>query len=320
MIRTVTIRIALLCVVTLLTLVACDEAPTGVALGTLERDRVALTATSNEIIIALPVPRGTYVKKGTVLAQLDNRSQKAIVDRRAAEVALAQANLDEKKAGPRAEDIAQARAQLAASQALADEAEDEYQRLAKVVDTGAASRGKYDASKSARDATRAEVSKNEEALSELLAGTRPEDIRKAEADVAVAEANLKEAQIILEELTVTASRDGWLDGLPWNLGERVTMGSPVAILLAGGAPYARVYVPEPYRASVSQDDQLKVSIDGVKEPIEGKVRWISANPSFTPYYALSQQDRARLMYLAEVQLPDSATELPSGVPVQVALP
>jgi HlyD family secretion protein len=33
-----------------------------------------------------------------------------------------------------------------------------------------------------------------------------------------------------------ATRDGILDNLPWNLGERVTLGSPVAVVLAGLAP------------------------------------------------------------------------------------
>jgi HlyD family secretion protein len=50
------------------------------------------------------------------------------------------------------------------------------------------------------------------------------------------------------------------------------------------------------------------------------VRWISSEPSFTPYYALNQSDRARLMYVAEIQLPDSAANLPNGVPAQVVLP
>ena len=252
--------------------------------------------------------------------QLDDRAQKAEVERAAAEVALAQANLDEKRKGPRAEDIAQARAQVAASQAKVVETEAAFKRFEKLVSSGTASKAKYDLVLSARDVARAELSQNQENLNELLAGTRPEDIRKAEAELGVAQANLKLAEKLLQDLTVTASRDGWLDSLPWNLGERVTVGSPVAVMLAGGAPYARVYVPEPYRSTVNQGDALMVRIDSVKGPIEGKVRWISSDPSFTPYYGLNQEDRARLMYLAEVQLPESASKLPNGVPVQIDLP
>ncbi len=37
-------------------------------------------------------------------------------------------------------------------------------------------------------------------------------------------------------------------------------------------------------------------------------------------YGYNQEERARLMFLAEVQLPESAAALPSGVPAQVDLP
>mgnify|MGYP000518509431 FL=1 len=94
----------------------------------------------------------------------------------------------------------------------------------------------------------------------------------------------------------------------------------MAVVLAGKAPFARVYVPEPYRVKINIDDSLWVYVDGIDEPIEGRVTWIANEPAFTPYYALNQEERARLMYLAEVQLPDSAAALPSGVPAQVEMP
>ncbi len=316
--RTVLLSLSVFCVAVLLA--ACSDSSSGVALGTLERDRVALTATADEVITELPVPRGEYVSKGTVLVQLDNRAQKAEVERRVAEVALAQANLDEKRAGPRPEDIAQARAQVAASQAKVVETETAFEPFAQLESTGTTSEAKFDVVLSARDVARAELAKNQENLNELLAGSRIEDIQKAEAELGIAEANLKFAEKVLDDLSVKASRDGWLDSLPWNLGERVTSGSPVAVMLAGDAPYARVYVPEPHRVKVKQGDKLMIQVDSVDDPIEGEVRWISSDPSFTPYYGLNEDDRARLMYLAEVQLPDSASELPTGVPVQIKLP
>ena len=43
-----------------------------------------------------------------------------------------------------------------------------------------------------------------------------------------------------------------------------------------------------------------VHVDGISEAIPGKVRYVSAQASFTPYFALTQQDRSRLAYLAEI--------------------
>jgi HlyD family secretion protein len=67
-------------------------------------------------------------------------------------------------------------------------------------------------------------------------------------------------------------------------------------------------------------DTLTVRVDGLKQSMQGTVRWISSEPAFTPYYALNQGERSRLMYLAEVQLPDSYATLPNGVGAQVELP
>jgi HlyD family secretion protein len=300
-------------------LTACQEDDSGLALGTLERDRVALTATAAEVVVDLPVPEGTDVKKGTVLVQLNDVQQQAAVNQARAKVAEAKANLEKMRNGARKEEIAAARAKAAGARASLVEAEQTFQRTKDLNQRGTASKASYDSAVANRNAAEANLQSAEEQLRQLVNGARPEDLKASEAALDAAKATLASQEKILADLTVTASRDGRLDSLPWNLGERVTMGSPVAILLAGAAPYARVYVPEPYRVKVHQGDKLMVRVDGLDSPIEGTVRWISSEPSFTPYYALNQEERARLMYQAEVQLPDSAANLPSGVPAQVEL-
>ena len=286
----------------------------------LERDRVALTATANEVLVELPVPQGTFVKKGTVLAQLDPAEQQAIVAQAKAEVQKAKANLVKLENGARDEEIAKARAAVAGAKAELEDAQASFGRYDDLTGRGTTSQAQLDSAKAARDAADATLKSAQEQLKELVAGTRPEDLDIAKAELEAAQASLATQEKILSDLTITASRDGTLDNLPWNLGERVTVGSPVVVMLAGDAPYARVYVPEPHRVKVKQGDKLEVRIDGLDKPIEGTVRWISSEASFTPYYALNQSERARLMYVAEVQLPDSANDLPNGVPAQVVLP
>ena len=47
----------------------------------------------------------------------------------------------------------------------------------------------------------------------------------------------------------------------------------------------------------------------------------AADAAFTPYFALSQHDRSRLSYVAEIDLTGEETErLPVGIPVQVTFP
>ncbi|HVL01315.1 MAG TPA: HlyD family efflux transporter periplasmic adaptor subunit [Dongiaceae bacterium] len=290
------------------------------ALGTLERDRISQTATAAEIVVELPVTEGTQVQQGQLLVRLDDTGQKARVARAEADVAAAEAELDKLRSGAREEELAAAQASVAEAKAALVESEANFVRAKTLVAKNLTSQMTFDRERANRDSAEARWQNAKERLRQLTNGSREEDLRRGEANLRAAQASLALEQKTLGDLTINATRDGVLDSLPWNLGERVAVGSPLAVVLAGKAPFARVHVPEPFRVQIKVGDTLRVAVDGLEQPIEGKVRWIATEPSFTPYYALNQEDRSRLMYLAEVQLPDSSADLPTGLPAQVLLP
>ena len=75
------------------------------------------------------------------------------------------------------------------------------------------------------------------------------------------------------------------------------------------------------RAQVKVGDDLSVHVDGIDHAYAGRVRFVSAQAAFTPYYALTQKDRSRLSYLMEIALTEpAALELPTGVPVEAHAP
>ncbi|APP08988.1 HlyD family efflux transporter periplasmic adaptor subunit [Vibrio harveyi] len=304
-------------VITLLT--ACSKDDGQQALGTLERDRVTFTATSSEIIRALPIKEGSQVTEGEVLVQLDTKNQEAILARAVAEQAKADAYLLKLTNGERPEDIAAAQARVARAEAQLTEAQKNYQRKAELVRKKLISQSEKDTALAARDSARAELDSSQEEFSKLTAGSRPEDIEQAKAELMAAKADVALQQQKLAELTITATRDGLLDNLPFNLGERVPVNGIVAVIQASRVPYARVYVPATYRVNFIPGKAVQVHVDGVEKPLEGTVRWVATEPSFTPYFALTEEERSRLMYLAEVDLQDSAESLPSGIPAQVDL-
>jgi HlyD family secretion protein len=94
----------------------------------------------------------------------------------------------------------------------------------------------------------------------------------------------------------------------------------VVVLLADTPAFARVYVPEPRRAVIKPRVQAQIFVDGVEQPLAGFVRWVASDAAFTPYFALTQRDRSRLAFLAEVEVTDPRVrELPAGVPVEVRI-
>ncbi len=301
-----------------LPLAGCESEAQYTALGTIERDRVVLKAPASEIITQLPLREGQLVKAGSLLVQLDPRRQQARVSKARAEQAAAAARWAELRSGARIEDIDAAKAKVSGAEAALLVAEKDYQRAQQLREQKLSAEASLDQAQAQRDSARANLQAAQKQLLALTNGTRKEELDQAEAAFQAAQAELELTQYQLDELSVMATRDGYLDSLPWNQGERVEMGSPVAVILADSAPYARVYVPEPSRATLKVGDRLAIKVDGIEALINGRLRWIASEPAFTPYYALNERDRARLVYLAEVDLLDH-TDLPVGVPAEVLL-
>ena len=298
----------------------CTQQESKLALGTLERDQIKLTSTANEIITSLPIKEGSDVKKGDVLVTLRSLQQQSRLDKARASQQQAEFYLKRLTNGARPEDIAEAQALVVQNQANLEEKQDEYVRFQKLYNKRVVSAADRERVLAQRDIAQAELTVAENKLKKLLNGERLEDIKQAQASLLAAKSEVQLQQEFLNDYTIKATRDGLLESLPFHVGDRVASNNTVAILTAHTVPYARVYVPEPYRVKLKAGDILKVHIDGVEKSYQGTLRWIATQPSFTPYYALSGDDRSRLVYLAEIDLPPDGKDLPAGIPVQVEMP
>lgn len=303
-------------VATILTLAGCAaEAPA--ALGTLEWDRVTLPSPVAEKIVRVDVREGQQVAAGAPLLQLElTRTQSQLAAAQAQATQRREA-LAELRAGPRSEAIAQARASLAAAQAQVRDADAYYARLQPLGRQRLVAASDVDRARAASQSAQAQVRVAQAALLELERGTRVEKVAQGEAAVASAVAQAHAQAVTLEKLNITAPRAGRIDSLPYKLGDQAPVGAPLAVMLVGDAPYARVYLPQAMRNRLKVGDTVQVRLDGQQKAYAGRVRMIRSEPSFTPYFALTGQDAARLSYLAEISLGKEAADLPVGAPLQV---
>ncbi len=291
------------------------------ALGTLERDRIELAADSNEPIEEIYVTEGQRLSVGDLILRQNAARAQAALARARAEEQIARAALAEAEQGPRAQAIDQARARLQAARSAQATAQHELQRQKSLVERNFATQSNVDILQGRFDESVARTEEAEAVLAELLAGTRSEKIDQARSRYAAATATVNDLIITLERATVVSPVAGTVEVLPFELGERPRPGATVAIVLARAPIYARVHIPEPVRALIAPGTAAEVYIDGYEQPFAAQVRWVAADASFTPYFALTERDRTRLSFLAEIDLLDeSAPELAIGVPVQVAFP
>ncbi|BCV32103.1 HlyD family secretion protein [Shewanella algae] len=312
-------KISLILTATLLLLQACGDNGESRAMGTLERDRIQLSAPVAEQIADIHVAEGDKVEAGQLLLQLDSRSAAARVAQRRAELAEAGARLDELQQGARVEERRAARAAIEAATAAATEARLRYQRTRELFVAKVVGQAELDAAIAERDHTKALVEQANEQWLQLENGTRSEQLAQAEARVAAAAAALKAEEKALDDLSLRAPLASEVDILPWKRGDRVAQGTQLVALLALDKPYARVYLPQTAISKLSRGDKLEVWVDGVEQPLKGTVRNIRSQPAFTPFYALNERDRARLMYLTDIDV-EGAESLPSGLALEVRLP
>lgn len=300
-------------------LTACQSDNTNHAMGNLERDRITLSAPASEQIVSVSVHEGDQVQAGQPLLQLDPTSAQALVTQRNAELAGAKAALSVLTAGTRPEQLSAALAALEATQAASREAELKFERIEKLYKSKVVGKADYDAAKANRDSTRANAKKAHDQWLELKNGAREEDIAQANAKVEAAQAALAWQQKALEDLSIKAPVAGTVDTLPFHQGDRVLAGTQLVSLLAAGKPYARVYLPATALTKLKVGSTVSVYADGIEKPLQGHVRNIRSEPAYTPFYALNERDRARLMYLTDIDL-DGADNLPTGLAVEVRLP
>lgn len=301
-----------------LLLTGCDNNPENApAVGTLEWDRIEVAAQIAEAVIAWDAREGQQITAGQPLVRLDSTRERARVAAAEAARAQAAARLAELERGTRPERIAQAHATLTGSEQELRFREREAARLESLVARKLAAPDQLDQARTAVTSARAQRDASRATLDELEHGATAEEREQARQALAAAEADVQTARIDLAHADIAAPVAGRLDELPFKPGERPPVGGVVAVILVGDKPYARVYVPEALRARILPGHRAQVRVDGIDGEFAGTVRKISADPSFTPYFALTEHDRGRLSFVAEVDVETNGRELPAGVPVEV---
>jgi HlyD family secretion protein len=157
---------------------------------------------------AVYVKEGEPIRRGQLLAELDNADQQARVVAATATVRLREAERDKLEHGARPEVREETRAQLDEAAAALALARSEYQRRAPLVRSGAASRQAMDQARSALDAAEARHLARAAAVALVNAPPRAEDVAIAEANLALAQANLAEQSALLAKTQLRSPLDG----------------------------------------------------------------------------------------------------------------
>src|SRR5262249_52824935 len=147
------------------------------------------------------------------------------------------------KNGPRREEIEQARSDLASAEADLRLANEDFDRAWTLYRKAAVSRAEFESAREGRDRVKGRVASARFRLALLEAGTRPEEIDAAQAQLEEAKGKLQEIEANLAEALVRAPERCLVEVVAVRKGDLVAPNSPVVRVLRAEDMWVKVYVP-----------------------------------------------------------------------------
>lgn len=297
-------------------LFACNPDPEGTdAVGTIEFTQTDVAPTVAARVERILVDEGATVRAGDTLALLLQTGLPQDIQQRRSRVAAADAELNDLLRGARQEELDRAQAELRSASSEAERTAADSVRMARLVAAGGVSQSAFDASATAARVAGARRDAAREALQLLQAGARPDRIAAARAAVGAARAQLAMGQAVASDLVLTAPVDGQVLARHAEPGEVLAAGIPVVSLGDARHAWVRVYVPAPVFAAIKVGDLVPITIDGlVGEAFQGRVTALATAAEFTPRVALTEKERADLLFGVKLELTDSTGRLKAGLP------
>jgi len=287
--------------------------------GYVEGEFVYVSSPLSGTLKELQVQRGARVGAGDPLFSLDDTPEKAALEEALRRLAQARANLEDARKGKRPSEIESLEAQIGQARAALALSEKEWARQEKLMRIpGATTEQDLDRARAARDQDARRTAQLEADLKTARLGTRTDLVLAAQAAREAQEAVLAKAQWDFSQKAQSAPDSGLVFDTLYRVGEWVAAGRPIVSLLPPQNIKVRAFVPETKIGAVRLGDPVRVGVDGIKEPLIGKVSFISPRAEFTPPVIYSLESRSKLVFMVEAVFdPQTAVKLHPGQPVDV---
>jgi HlyD family secretion protein len=288
-------------------LVSCSKSnkPQTVS-GTIETDEVRIASRYGGRVEKIHAREGDSLKVGQIIIELNAAELKARRD-------SAEATLNELVAGPRREEIATAKADWESQTAQLKFADVERKRAEELFAQKTISTAERDRAVSSAETLEKTAAAAKSRYNLLLAGTRPERIAQARAELATIDAQLAEMQL-------AAPSNSVLEVLSVKIGDVLAANQEAATLVLSDYIWVRVYVPETWLGFIKLGETVNVRVDSFPDKdFKGEVEQIARAAEFTPRNVQTTAERMKQVYGVKVRL-DSKTDLRPGMAADVYFP
>ncbi|KAA1176514.1 HlyD family secretion protein [Rhizobium tropici] len=253
--------------------------------GEVSANRVDISPRVSGRIAKLNADVGDNVKTGTVIAELESPQLVAGLHMTEAALAVAEADLVRVNS-TRPETIAARKAELAAAAADVTLYQEDSDRQAKLIATGASTQSRVDETTRNLEAAIRKRESAEANLALAIAGASKEEKALAATQVERAKSTLNQQQVDIAELTIRAPISGQVTTRVAELGENFSAGAPLFSLIDMQNPWFTFNLREDLLKGLKVGDSFDITVPALRNAkITVKVTTINAQGQYATWRA-----------------------------------
>jgi HlyD family secretion protein len=262
---------------------------------------------------------GQKLKKGDIIATIENSIFKENLNQINAQVKLQEIQIQKLEKGYRTEEIDKAKAKLAEVKANLDKTNKDFQRAQSLFKSNSISEQSYDNTKAQALDLQAQYDYAKSSLELLQNGYEKEDILSARATLESLKAQRNILQINLDDTVLYSPVDGTIITKVYEVGSIVNSSQTIVELAKNDEYWVRSYISEKYLGIIKDGMKATIYTDS-NTKYEGVVSFISPLAEFTPKTVQTEDLRTDLVYRFRIVLKNVDDNLKQGMPVTIRFP
>ncbi|MDD2896488.1 MAG: HlyD family efflux transporter periplasmic adaptor subunit [Aliarcobacter sp.] len=262
---------------------------------------------------------GQKLKKGDVIATIENSIFKENLNQINAQINLQEIQIQKLEKGYRIEEIEKSKAKLSEVKANLDRVNKDFQRAQTLLKSNSISEQSYDNTKSQALDLQAQYDYAKSSLELLQNGYEKEDILSAKATLDSLKAQRNILQINYDDTVLYSPVDGTIITKVYEAGSIVNSSQTIVEIAKSDEFWVRSYLSEKYLGVIKAGMKAVISTDGNKT-YEGVVSFISPLAEFTPKTVQTEDLRTDLVYRFRIIVNNVDDNLKQGMPVTITFP
>lgn len=226
------------------------------------------------------VQRGARVKKGQLLAELENKDLSAAAESSKGDFEQAEANYVTTVGASLPQQIQKAELDAVAAKSNFDAQQKVYESRKQLFQEGAIPRKDMDAAEVAFLQARSQNEQAQKQLADLQRIGKEQTLKSAQGSRISAEGRMRGAEALLSYSRITSPIDGVITDRPLYEGDLATANQPLLTVMNTSRLIAKSHVAQSDAAVLKVGNPADLKIPGLDEPVKGRVSLVS--PALDP--------------------------------------